>query len=150
MHHGSLDREVRDAVEQRLRDGTLKCVVATSQPRSRRGFLAGGSSHPGRQPEGNRAAAPARRTHRPPAGGVSRIVGVPTHALELVEFAAARDALAAGQDRGRPPLRMPLDVLLQHLVTVAVGEGFRADDMLAEVRSTHAYAGLCDREWAGC
>ncbi|MFM2166251.1 MAG: hypothetical protein RIS79_622, partial [Verrucomicrobiota bacterium] len=30
MHHSSIDREEREVVEQRLRDGTVKCVVCTS------------------------------------------------------------------------------------------------------------------------
>jgi ATP-dependent Lhr-like helicase len=30
MHHSSIDREEREIVEQRLREGTVKCVVCTS------------------------------------------------------------------------------------------------------------------------
>jgi ATP-dependent Lhr-like helicase len=41
----------------------------------------------------------------------------------------------------------PLDVLTQHLVTVAVGEGFVEEDLKAEVRSTRAYRDLTDGEW---
>ena len=40
------------------------------------------------------------------------------------------------------------DVLAQHLVTVALGGGFVADELLAEVRTTRAYAELTDDEWA--
>jgi ATP-dependent helicase Lhr and Lhr-like helicase len=147
MHHGSLEREVREAVEQRLRDGTVKCVVCTSS------LDLGVDFSPVEQvmqlgsPKGiaRLLQRAGRSGHRP--GAVSRVVGVPTNAFELVEFAATRAALVAGRIEARRPLRLPLDVLLQHLLTVAVGEGFRADEMLAEVRSTHAYAGLCEREW---
>jgi ATP-dependent Lhr-like helicase len=147
MHHGSLEREVREEVEQRLRDGTVKCVVCTSS------LDLGVDFSPVEQvlqlgsPKGiaRLLQRAGRSGHRP--GAVSRVVGVPTNAFELVEFAAARAALAAGRIESRRPLRLPLDVLLQHLLTVAVGEGFRAGEMLAEVRSTHAYAGLCEREW---
>ncbi|HEX6244808.1 MAG TPA: hypothetical protein VFZ61_28005, partial [Polyangiales bacterium] len=41
----------------------------------------------------------------------------------------------------------PLDVLVQHLVTVALGGGFEPGSLLDEVRSTHAYAELRDDEW---
>jgi ATP-dependent Lhr-like helicase len=72
---------------------------------------------------------------------------VPTHALELVECAAARTAAEAGQVEPRHPLAAPLDCLAQHVVTVACSGGFRAEELLAEVRTTHAYAGLDDASW---
>ncbi|MFN0130497.1 MAG: ligase-associated DNA damage response DEXH box helicase [Verrucomicrobiales bacterium] len=147
MHHGSLERETREAVEQRLRDGTVKCVVCTSS------LDLGVDFSPVEQvmqlgsPKGiaRLLQRAGRSGHRP--GAISRILGVPTNAFELVEFAAARDALDAGKIEARRPLRLALDVLLQHLVTVAVGGGFFPEAMLAEVRSTHAYSDLPDREW---
>ena len=66
---------------------------------------------------------------------------VPTHSLELVEGAAARAAVQTGQIEARETPRQPLDVLVQHLVTVALGGGFSArGNLLAEVRTTAAYA----------
>jgi ATP-dependent Lhr-like helicase len=47
----------------------------------------------------------------------------------------------------RLPVERPLDLLAQHVVTVALGGGFRRDELLAEVRTTRAYAGLMDDEW---
>ncbi|MDA1039404.1 MAG: DNA ligase-associated DEXH box helicase, partial [Planctomycetota bacterium] len=47
----------------------------------------------------------------------------------------------------RRPLIAPLDCLAQHIVTVACSGGFREADLLAEVRSTHAYATLDDAAW---
>ena len=44
------------------------------------------------------------------------------------------------------PLK-PLDVLVQHLVTIAAGTGFVAHELLAEVRGCQAYATLTDDEW---
>jgi hypothetical protein len=70
------------------------------------------------------------------------VVCVPTHALELVEYAAARRAIARNAIEARTPLRMSLDVLAQHCVTRALGGGFTAEDLLQEVRGSHAYAGL--------
>jgi len=72
---------------------------------------------------------------------------VPTHSLELLEVAAARDGIAAGAIESRYPVLRPLDVLAQHVVTIAVGEGFVPDDLLREVRQTEAYADLPDDEW---
>ncbi|MEO1528745.1 MAG: DNA ligase-associated DEXH box helicase, partial [Planctomycetota bacterium] len=41
----------------------------------------------------------------------------------------------------------PLDVLAQHLVTIAIGGGFESQELLDEVRSTDAYQSLRDDEW---
>ena len=55
-------------------------------------------------------------------------------------------AIAARELESRVPLNRPLDVLVQHLVTVALGSGFREAAMLAEVRSSYAYRNLTDTE----
>ncbi|MFN9805469.1 MAG: DNA ligase-associated DEXH box helicase, partial [Betaproteobacteria bacterium] len=89
-----------------------------------------------------------RSGHAP--GRVSRVTLVPTHALELVEAVAARKAAAAGRVESRQSPDKPLAVLVQHLVTVALGTGFEPTQMLAEVRSTASYAGLTEAEWAWC
>src|SRR5262249_33622859 len=77
----------------------------------------------------------------------SRIICVPAHALELVEFAAVRDSIGLGELESRVPIEFPLDVLSQHLVTIALGGGFREDEMLAEVRSAYSYRHLHLDDW---
>ena len=86
-----------------------------------------------------------RSGHQP--GVTSRVTCVPTHAFELIEAAAVRRALAEGHIEGRTPLAKPLDVLVQHLVTIGLGGGFTAEEMLAEVRTAYAYRNLTDDEW---
>jgi len=78
---------------------------------------------------------------------VSRVTCVPSHALEFVEAAAARRAALAGRIESRHPVDRPLDLLTQHLVTIAAGEGFVEEEMKAEVRSTAAFRDLTDAEW---
>jgi len=148
LHHGSLDRKRREWVENGLRTGKLRCVVATSSldlgvdfsPVDR--VLQVGS------PKGvaRLLQRAGRSGHRP--GATSRVTCAPTNALELVEVAAARDGVEQGLLEARSPVERPLDVLAQHVVTVALGGGFVADQLLGEVRSTRAYAGLSDAEWA--
>jgi ATP-dependent Lhr-like helicase len=65
----------------------------------------------------------------------------------LIEIAAARRAWQAGEVEARRPLRQSLDVLAQHLVTLAAGGGFDADLLREEVRRTHAFAELSDAAW---
>lgn len=147
LHHGSLDREVRDWVEQGLRDGRLKAVVCTSSldlgvdftPVER--VLQIGS------PRGvARLLQRAGRSGHSP-GRSSRATLVPTNSLELVEAVAAQDAVAAGRVEQRPVPETPLDVLVQHLVTIALGGGFQADALFAEVRQAWSYRDLRLEQW---
>src|SRR5690606_14495082 len=147
LHHGSLAAATREFVENGLREGSLRCVVATSSldlgvdfsPVDR--VLQVGS------PKGvARLLQRARRSgHQPGVAG--RVTCVPTDALELVEVAAVRSAIRGEQIEGREPLDRPLDVLVQHVVTVAMGGGFDDDELLREVRQTYAYRKLSDEEW---
>ncbi len=152
LHHGSLDREVRNWVELALKEGRLRAVVATSSLDLGVDFLPvdrvlqiGSAKGVARllQRAGRSGHAPGR---------VSRISLVPTNALEVIEAADAREAaqrgLLAGRVEHRHPPSKPLDVLVQHLVTIALGTGFDEDALREEVRSTASYAALTDEEWA--
>ena len=147
MHHGSLDRSERELAENGLRDGSLKCVIATSSLDLGVDFSPVDQVIQVGSPKGvaRLLQRAGRSGHQP--GNVSRIVGVPTNALELVEFAAARDAAAARHVESRKPLRQPLDVLVQHLVTCAIGTPFSPEEMRREIQSTHAFEQLTDLEW---
>jgi len=150
LHHGSLDRKLRRAAEEGLADGSLRAVVSTSSldlgvdfgPVDRV-LQVGGPKGVGRLLQ--RAG---RSGHTP--DGRSRIYCVPTHALEMAEFAAARWAMDDGRVEPRRPVTDALDVLVQHLVTVAMGGGFPEAQLLAEVRSTRAFRELDDESWAWC
>ena len=147
LHHGSLDLGVRRWVEQGLSAGSLRAVVCTSsldlgvdfQPVEQ--VLQIGSA----KGVARLLQRAGRSGHAP--GRASRIVLVPTHSLELVEAAALRLALAEGTVESRSSPSQPMDVLVQHLVSVALGGGFRPDELLAEVRRTTAYETLSDADW---
>jgi ATP-dependent Lhr-like helicase len=147
LHHGSLDSDARAWVEAGLKEGRLKAVVATSSldlgvdfsPVER--VLQIGSA----KGVARLLQRAGRSGHAP--GQVSRVSCAPSHALEFIEAAAARRAAEAGRIEAREPVDRPLDLLTQHLVTIAVGEGFDEETMKAEVRSTRAYRDLTDAEW---
>ena len=150
LHHGSLDKAVRDWVEQGLKAGGLRAVVCTSSLDLGVDFLPVERVLQIGSPKGvARLLQRAGRSGHAP-GRPSRVTLVPTHSLELIEAAAARDAVAQGQVESRTPPTQPLDVLVQHLVTVALGGGFTPDALLEEVRHTAAYAGLTDDAWQWC
>lgn len=160
LHHGSLDKGVREWVEAGLKAGTLKAVVATSSLDLGVDFLPvervlqiGSAKGIARllQRAGRSGHAPGRP---------SRVTLVPTNTLEIVEAAAARAAAQAGRVESREPPEQPLDVLVQHIVTVALGGGFPADpspgggftsdELFDEVRRAPSYAALSREafDWA--
>jgi ATP-dependent helicase Lhr and Lhr-like helicase len=150
LHHGSLDKSVRDWVEQGLKSGLLKAVVCTSSLDLGVDFLPVERVIQIGSPKGvARLLQRAGRSGHAP-GRPSRITVVPTHALELVEAAAARYAAEHKQIESRFSPQIPLDVLVQHLVTVAMGTGFKPDELYAEVCSTKAYENLtrAQFDWA--
>jgi ATP-dependent Lhr-like helicase len=75
------------------------------------------------------------------------VLCVPTHALELLDLAAARRALARGRLEAREPPVGCLDVLAQHVATSALAGPIRADDLLAEAHATLAFAELTETDW---
>lgn len=150
LHHGSLDRAVREWVELGLKNGELKAVVCTSSLDLGVDFLPVERVLQIGSPKGvARLLQRAGRSGHAP-GRPSRITLVPTHSIEMVEGAAARAAIAAGHIESRSSPEQPLDVLVQHMVTVALGGGFVPDALYDEVRSTAAYAGLSRDSWQWC
>jgi ATP-dependent Lhr-like helicase len=147
LHHGSLDKAVREWVEQGLKQGRLRAVVCTSSLDLGVDFLPvervlqiGSAKGIARllQRAGRSGHAPGRS---------SRITLVPTHSLELLEAAGAIEGVRERHIEPRLPPEKPLDVLVQHLVTMALGGGFRSGELLAEVRTAWSYRALGADEW---
>ncbi len=147
LHHSSLDPAARSWVESELRHGRLRCVVCTSSLDLGVDFPAVDCVLQVGSPKGvaRLMQRAGRSGHQP--GATSRVICVPTHALELLEVSAARMAMQSGQIEARRPISKPLDVLVQHLVTIGLGGGFHADELYREVRTTHAYQTLTPVEW---
>lgn len=147
LHHGSIDRALRHDIEQRLRDAKLSCVVCTSSLDLGVDFSPVDQVIQVGSPKGvaRLLQRAGRSGHRP--GAVSRVLCVPTNTLELVEIAAVRLALKERRIEARTPLTLALDVLCQHLVTLALGAGFQSDHMLTEVRNTHAFRDISNADW---
>jgi ATP-dependent Lhr-like helicase len=150
LHHGSMDRATREWVERGLKEGTLRAVVATSSLDLGVDFLPVERVLQIGSPKGvARMMQRAGRSGHAP-GRASRLTLVPTNTMEIIEAAAARRAAYAGRVEQRESPDKPLDVLVQHLVTVALGGGFRADELFDEVRTAWAYRELTPKEfdWA--
>jgi ATP-dependent Lhr-like helicase len=147
LHHGSLDRNVREWVEQALDVGKLKAVVCTSSLDLGVDFRPVESVVQIGGPKGvaRFVQRAGRSGHRPDA--TSRIWFLPTHALELVEAAALRQAAEEGSIESRQPLFRCFDVLAQYLVTLAVSDGFSPAALYHEVRSTWCFKDITSTEW---
>lgn len=147
IHHGSLDRKDRTQVEECLRMGSIRAVVCTSS------LDLGVDFSPVEQviqiggPKGvaRLLQRAGRCGHQP--GATSRVICVPTQAMELIEYAAAREAMEARKIEEREPLRAPLDLLAQHLVTLALAGGFEQKETLNEIRSAWSYRHITEKEW---
>lgn len=147
LHHGSIDREIRERIEESTRAGRTTWVVATSSLDLGIDFAPVELVVQVGSPKSiaRLVQRAGRSAHQP--GRSSRVLFVPTHALELFEIHAARAALERTLVEARRPLRKPLDVLAQHLVTLACGDGFVPDMLFAELRSTAAYDALSREEF---
>jgi len=147
IHHGSLDREVRDWVEDAIHEGRLKVVVCTSSLDLGVDFAPVENVIQIGSPKGvSRFLQRAGRSgHRP--GVASNIYFMPTNSLELLEAAGLQEAIKRKIFEERTPMDKPLDVLVQYLVTLAVSDGFEDKRTYKEVKSSYAYRNLKKEEW---
>jgi ATP-dependent Lhr-like helicase len=147
LHHGSIDMELRNWVEEALHEGKLKAVVCTASLDLGVDFRPVETVVQVGSPKGvarflQRAG---RSGHQP--GQVSRIYFLPTHSLELVEAAALKAAMKEGLIESREPMLLCYDVLIQYLGTLAISEGFRPEIIYRELKSTYCFAEMEEGEW---
>lgn len=150
LHHSSINSDIRTWIEDALSSGKLKAVVATSS------LDLGVDFKPvdtvvqiGSSKGVARFMQRAGRSGHSPFE-TSIIHFVPTHSLELIEVAALKEAVKTQTIENKDPLFLTFDVLVQFLVTIALGAGFSEQQMLAVVRSTFAFKEISDEEWQWC
>lgn len=147
LHHGSIEQELRNWVEEALHTGTLKCVVCTASLDLGVDFRPVETVIQVGSPKGvarflQRAG---RSGHQP--GAPSSIYFLPTHSLELMEAAALKTAIEQSVIESRDPMLLCFDVLLQYLCTLAISEGFEPDQLFSEVQSTFCFRDITKDEW---
>lgn len=147
MHHGSISQELRQWVEDQLHEGKLKAVICTASLDLGVDFRPVETVIQVGSPKGiarflQRAG---RSGHQP--GAISRIYFLPTHSLELTEAAALREGIRAGIVEERIPHIRSFDVLIQYLVTLAVGDGFIPEKIYREIISCWSFQSISEDEW---
>jgi len=147
LHHGSIELEIRERIEAGVKAGTVSLVVCTSSLDLGVDFSPVERVVQIGSPKGiaRLVQRAGRSAHRP--GARCRVLCVPTHAMELVEIAAAREAIERREIEVRPMVRAPLDCLIQHLVTIGLGGGFEAGELFDEVRAAWCFRDLERREF---
>ena len=147
LHHGSLDLEQRKRVEAAMAAGKLKAVVCTSTLDL--GIDWGDVDLVVQMgaPKGSSRLIQriGRSNHR--MDEPSRAILAPSNRFEVLECRAAVEAVAAGELDGGGPRRGGLDVLAQHVMARACGEGFDAVQLYDEVRLAAPYADLGWETW---
>jgi ATP-dependent Lhr-like helicase len=147
VHHGSLAREARRKVEGAMAAGRLRALVATASldlgvdwgdidcvvqmgaPKGSSRLL-------------QRVGRANHRLDQP-----SRAILVPGNRFEFLEAQAAKDAVDEGQRDGEDFRPGGLDVLAQHVMACACAAPFAEAALLAEVRSSLAYAWVDQAVW---
>jgi ATP-dependent helicase Lhr and Lhr-like helicase len=147
LHHGSIEQDLRFWVEDNLHSGKLKAVVCTASLDLGVDFRPVETVIQVGSPKGvARFLQRAGRSGHGP-GEVSKIYFLPTHSLELIEAAALKEATKNKLIESREPRILCYDVLIQYLSTLAISDGFYAEQIFKEIKSTYCYHEITKEEW---
>ncbi len=148
IHHGSLSKEARRKVEGAMARGELRALVCTASLDL--GVDWGDIDLVVQMgaPKGSSRLLQriGRANHR--LDSPSKALLVPGNRFEFLEAMAAVDAVDEGQRDGEDFRPGGLDVLAQHVMACACAGPFREDALLAEIRSSLAYAWLDEAAFA--
>ncbi|GGH24909.1 ligase-associated DNA damage response DEXH box helicase [Sphingobacterium alkalisoli] len=150
IHHGSLSDEIRLWVEDALHEGKLKAVVCTSSLDLGVDFRPVDCVIQIGSPKGvarflQRAGRSGHRPHE-----TSYIYYLPTNSLEIIEGDSLKYAVKENIIEQRIPYIRSFDVLVQYLMTLAVGDGFDAVQLFSEVKGTHCFSSISREEFDQC
>ena len=142
VHHASVDRAERLAIEAGLSAGTLKAVVCSSSLELGVDFAAVDQVLLIGAPRGVSRAVQrlGRAGHR--VDGVAIGALVPLSLPDLLQCVALRSAAAAGRLDALRPAEAPLDVLAQVLLGMSIEREYSLDEAFALVRGAGPYQNL--------
>ena len=147
IHHGSLSKEARRKVEGAMARGELRALVATASLDLGVDWGDIDCVVQMGAPKGSSRLLQriGRANHR--LDQPSRAILVPGNRFEFLEASAAKDAVDQGHRDGEDFRPGGLDVLAQHAMACACAAPFDEKALLAEVRSSLAYAWLDEAAW---
>jgi ATP-dependent Lhr-like helicase len=146
-HHGSLSREVRGVVEERLKNGELRGIVATNSLEL--GIDIGALDEVVLVQTPPSLASAVQRIGRAghAVGETSRGSFLPLYPRDLLGAAVTARAVLDGEIEPVSPVEGALDVLAQVLVSMTVGETWHVDELYATVRGCDPYRNLSRRQF---
>jgi ATP-dependent Lhr-like helicase len=148
-HHGSLSQEVRRTVEQKLAEGSLPCVTATSSLEL--GIDIGSVDEVILAGTPASSAQALQRTGRSGhgVGLTSRAALLPFHGLDLVLAAALAGAVEARELEASRVIENPLDVLAQIILALCAEKERNEDDLYGLIRGFYVYRNLSRAAYDG-
>ena len=141
-HHGSLSRELRLEVEQRLKKGDLKAIVATASLEL--GIDIGALDHVILVSSPGSISSALQRIGRSghAVGEPSRATFFPTHAGDCLSAVVLAEAVMARDIEPVRPVECPLDVLAQVVVSMVGAETWHADALYDALRTSYPFRRL--------
>ncbi|MFI5777375.1 ATP-dependent helicase [Nocardia sp. NPDC051570] len=141
-HHGSVSKEQRALIEDDLKSGRLRCVVATSSLEL--GIDMGAVDLVVQVEAPPSVASGLQRVGRAghQVGEISRGVIFPKHRTDVIHCAVASMRMTAGQIERLSIPAHPLDILAQQTVAACALEPVDVDAWFDTVRGTGSYATL--------
>jgi len=141
-HHGSVSKEQRALIEDDLKSGRLRCVVATSSLEL--GIDMGAVDLVIQVEAPPSVASGLQRVGRAghQVGEISRGVVFPKHRADLIHSTVATERMTAGLIESLKVPANPLDILAQQTVAAVALEPLDADDWFDAVRRSAPFATL--------
>lgn len=141
-HHGSVSKEQRAIVEDELKSGALRCVVATSSLEL--GIDMGAVDLVIQVETPPSAASGLQRVGRAghQVGEVSRAAFFPKHRTDLLRSAAVSERMLSGNIEAVQMIQNPLDILAQQTVAATVLEPLDVERWFDTVRRSSPFKQL--------
>ncbi len=148
-HHGSVSREQRLEIEERLKAGMLPGLVCTSSMEL--GVDMGAVDLVVQVESPKSVARGLQRVGRAghQVGGISTGRIFPKYRGDLLECAVMTSRMRAGLIEQSAVPKNPLDVLAQQVVAACAVEDLAADELLAMVRRAYSFASLSRDQFEG-
>ena len=146
-HHGSLSKELRLAVEGRLKSGELKAIVATNSLEL--GIDIGTLDEVILVQSPATVSSAVQRIGRAGhhVGETSRGRIFPSHDLDFLQSAVLARAVSRGDIEEARPVDNPLDVLSQIIISMTAMETWDRDDLFTQLRTSYPYRELPRRHY---
>ncbi|MDC7242010.1 MAG: DEAD/DEAH box helicase, partial [Spirochaetales bacterium] len=146
-HHGSLSREIRSSVEERMKAGKLKAIIATSSLEL--GIDIGALDEVIQVGTPVSQAVLIQRLGRSghTVGGISRGLLLPLSPTDLIFAASAARSVTVNEVEEMVPPSRPLDILCQVILSMGCTARWLPDDLYAFIRQCWTYRDLSRRQF---